>query len=139
MRGAERGRGTPAGVPEGSHEGAGAGTRRWRRWFVAALGVVVGALFVLRLTGVLEIPTRYLVVALAVDVLLALVEIGVVIVGARAFVAARRRGGVLDGYEAWIDAERRLGLPRPIIALMQLELRLYRALARARARRGGTA
>ena len=87
-------------------------------------------LIVLRLTGIVEIPARWLVVAIVVDVLLALVEIAVLAALARAFVTGAREGGVLSGYERMIDTEERVGLPRPIVAAMRAELRLYRALGR---------
>ena len=67
---------------------------------------------------------------------LALIEIAVLAALARAFVTGAREGGVLAGYERTIDAEERLGLPRPVVALMRAELRLYRSLGRLLGRRG---
>jgi hypothetical protein len=95
----------------------------------------VGVLIVLRLTGVLEIPTRWLVVAVVVDIALALVELAVLAALARAFVEGSREGGVLTGYERAIDTEERLGLPRPLVAAMRAEVWLYRAIARLFRRR----
>ena len=103
-----------------------------RRRIVWLAGVAIGVLVVLRLFGVELVPDRWLVAAMVLDVLLGLAELAIILAAARAFRDGMREGGVLTGYERWIEKEHELGMPRPIVWLMRLELRLYRALARRR-------
>ena len=115
-----------------SPAGEGRAKRPLRRRVLWLLGLAVGVLVVLRLFGVELVPDRWLVVAVVLDVLLALAELAIVLAAARAFRDGMREGGVLTGYERWIDREHELGMPRPVVWLMRLELRLYRALSRRR-------
>lgn len=88
------------------------------------LGLVLTALVVLRLFDVKVLPTRWLVVGWAVDVLLGLSDVVVVLAAARAFRDGVREGGVLRGYERWIDKEEELGMPRALAWAARVELRL---------------
>lgn len=106
-----------------------------RRRLVALLGLVLGTLVVLRLVGIRVIPTRWLVTAWIFDVLLGLAELVVALAAARAFRDGVREGGLLRGYERWIDKEEELGMPRPLAAVPRLELRLYQAIRRSAGRR----
>ncbi len=111
------------------------GIRPLRRRLLALLGLALAALVVLRLFGVRVIPTRWLVAAWIFDVLLGLAELVVVFAAARAFRDGVRDGGVLRGYERWIDKEEELGMPRPLAAAARIELRLYQAISRMVRRR----
>ena len=101
-----------------------------RRRAAAPLALLVLTLIVLRLTGILHVPTKYLALAAAVDVVLAVAELALLVAAARAFLDGRRRGGLLVGYEAAIERERELGVPAPVVKLMEAEARLLRALER---------
>jgi hypothetical protein len=103
---------------------------RLRRRVIGAASAVLAVLLLLRLAGVVGLPVKWLAVGWGVDILLGLAELGVAVAGARAFVQGTREGGVLTGYERWIDKEQELGLPRPLAAAARVELRLYRAVAR---------
>ena len=104
--------------------------RPLRRRLIALLGLVLAALVVLRLFGVHVLPTRWLVAAWIFDFLLGLAELVVVVAAARAFRDGVREGGVLRGYERWIDKEEELGMPGPLARAARLELRLYQAIGR---------
>lgn len=108
--------------------------RPMRRRLMSLLGLVFTALVVLRLFDVKVLPTRWLV-GWAVDVLLGLAEVVVVLAAARAFRDGVREGGVLRGYERWIDKEEELGMPRALAWAARVELRLYQAIGRAARRR----
>jgi hypothetical protein len=101
-----------------------------RRRLFGLLGLVLAVVFVLRLLGVHVVPGSWLVAGWIVDVAIGLLELGVVLAGARAFRDGRREGGMLRGYERWIEKEEELGLPRPMVWLMRAELRLYERLFR---------
>ena len=105
--------------------------RRLRRGLIALLGLALIAVTALRWAGVVEVPGEWLLAAWILDWLLALIELAVVLAAGRAFLSGVRRGGVLTGVEDWIEKERELGLPRPLVFLARAELRLYRTLARA--------
>ncbi len=105
--------------------------RPLRRRLIALLGLVLAAFVVLRLVGVEVLPTRWLIVAWIFDILLGLAELVVVLAAARAFRDGVREGGVLRGYERWIDKEEKLGMPRPLARAARVELRLYQAIRRA--------
>jgi len=105
--------------------------RPMRRRLVALLGLVLATFVVLRLFGVQVLPTRWLVVGWIFDIVLGLAELVVVLAAARAFRDGVREGGVLRGYERWIDKEEELGMPRPLAHAARVELRLYQAIGRA--------
>jgi hypothetical protein len=96
-----------------------------RRRLFGLLGLVLALLFVLRLFGVRVVPGSWLVAGWIVDAALGLLELAVVLAAARAFREGRREGGLLRGYERWIEKEEELGLPPPLARLMQAELRFY--------------
>ncbi len=109
--------------------------RPLRRRLIAVLGLVLAALVVLRLFSVQILPARWLAAAWILDILLGLAELAVVLAAARAFRDGVREGGVVHGYERWIDKEEELGLPRPLARAARVELRLYQAIGRAVRRR----
>jgi hypothetical protein len=104
-----------------------------RRRLFGFLGLALAAVLVLRLLGLKLMPNSWLVAGWILDVLLGLAELAVTVAAARAFADGMGEGGLLRGYERWIDKEQELGMPRPVAALARLELRFYRWAARKRA------
>jgi hypothetical protein len=89
---------------------------------------VLALVFVLRLLGVKPVPERWLIAGWVVDIAIGLLELGVILAAAGAFREGRREGGMLRGYERWIEKEEELGLPRPLLWAMRMELRLYESV-----------
>ena len=101
-----------------------------RRRLLTVLSLVLFVLVGLRFAGVVSVPARWIIAGWILDIALGLFEIAVAVVAGRAFIRGARRGGVLTGYEDWIEAEQELGMPAPLVWLARLELRFYRALGR---------
>ena len=105
---------------------------RWRRRLIQALTLVIVVSVVLRLTGVIEIPGRLLAGAIALDIVLALVEAAIVIVlGRRVYRSYRPR---LERFEAFIATLHEIE-PKPVAVLMEKELRAYYGVYRRVRRR----
>ena len=106
-----------------------------RRRLIQILTLVVVTGLVLRLTGVIHIPDRLLLGAIALDVLLGLIEAALFIYLARP--VYRRHRQSRERFDAFIETLREVEpIPKPVFALMERELRAYRA-AYLRIRRVG--
>ena len=97
-----------------------------RRRLIQALTLVVVTGLVLRLTGVIHIPDRLLLGAIALDLLLGLIEGALFVYLARP--VYRRHRQSRERFDAFIETLRELEpIPKPVFALMERELRAYRA------------
>ena len=98
-----------------------------RRRLIQIVTLVVVTGLVLRLTGVIHIPDRLLLGAIALDVLLGLIEAALFIYLARP--VYRRHRQSRERFDAFIETLREVEpIPKPVFALMERELRAYRAV-----------
>jgi hypothetical protein len=94
-----------------------------RRRALKLLFLALLAGLILRLTGVVEIPARWLVAGLAVELLLAWIEAAIILTLARRVYRSKRR--TLERFEALVETLREIE-PAPLASVMEKELRAYR-------------
>jgi hypothetical protein len=98
-----------------------------RRRALKLLFLALLAGLILRLTGVVEIPARWLVAGLAVELLLAWIEAAIILTLARRVYRGKRR--TLERFEALVETLREIE-PAPLASVMEKELRAYRQVYR---------